>query len=61
MTNYLKTVRKVDTYIPARENMTTYQDAVKLAVSSGKWQKSQSEKKGPGDLACDRSGILMGK
>ena len=39
MMNYLKTVRKVDTYIPARENMTVYQDAVKLAISNGKWQK----------------------
>ena len=34
--NYLKTVRKVDTYIPARENMSIYQDAVKLATTSGK-------------------------
>ena len=36
MTNYLKTVRKVDTYIPVRENMSIYQDAVKLAATSGK-------------------------
>ncbi|KAI4452726.1 hypothetical protein C823_007311 [Eubacterium plexicaudatum ASF492] len=37
MTNYLKTERKADTYIPARESMTVYQDAVKLAAASGKW------------------------
>ena len=36
MANYLKTVRKVDTYIPARENMAVYQDAVTLATTSGK-------------------------
>ncbi|MDE7202708.1 MAG: hypothetical protein K2O91_12595 [Lachnospiraceae bacterium] len=31
MHNYLKNERKVDTYIPARENMTIFQTAVKLA------------------------------
>ena len=36
MTNYLKTERRVDTYIPARENMAVYQDAVKLAATNGK-------------------------
>lgn len=45
MTNYLKTVRKVDTYIPARENMILYQDAVKLATTSGKWQKHPNRKR----------------
>lgn len=45
MTNYLKTVRKVDTYIPARENMTVYQGAVALAVASGKWQKHPNRKR----------------
>ena len=45
MTNYLKTVRKVDTYIPARENMAIYQDAVQLAISSGKWQKHPNRKR----------------
>ena len=45
MTNYLKTVRKVDTYIPARENMIIYQDAVKLAATSGKWQKHPNRKR----------------
>ena len=45
MTNYLKTVRKVDTYIPARENMTVYQDAVKLATSNGKWQKHPNQER----------------
>ena len=45
MTNYLKTERKVDTYIPARENMDIFKDAVSLAVSSGKWQKHPNKKK----------------
>ena len=44
MTNYLKTERGVDTYIPARENMAVYQDAVKLAATSGKWQKHPKRK-----------------
>lgn len=34
MLNYPKHVRKVDTYLPAKENMTFYQDAVKLASSN---------------------------
>ena len=45
MTNYLKTVRKVDTYIPARQDMTIYQDAVMLAITSGKWQKHPNRKR----------------
>lgn len=45
MTNYLKTVRKVDTYIPAKENMTLYQNAVKLATASGKWKKHPNRKR----------------
>ncbi len=45
MTNYLKTERKVDTYIPARKNMTVYQDAVKLATASGKWHKHPNPKR----------------
>ena len=36
ITNYIKTERKVDTCIPARENMDIFKDAVYLAVSSGK-------------------------
>jgi len=43
--NYLKTNRKVDTYIPARENMIIFQDAVKLATEIGKWQKHPSKKR----------------
>lgn len=45
MMNYLKTVRKVDTYIPAKENMTLYQDAVKLAITNGNWQKHPNRKR----------------
>lgn len=45
MANYLKAVRKVDTYIPARENMTIYKEAVKLAALSGKWQKHPNRKR----------------
>ena len=44
MSNCLKTVHKVDTYLPARENMAIYQDAVALAVASGKWQKHPNRK-----------------
>ena len=43
--NYLKTERKVDTYVPARENMDIFKDAVSLAVSSGKWQKHPNKKR----------------
>lgn len=45
MANYLKTVRKVDTYLPAKENMVIFQDAVKLAVTVGKWQKHPNRKR----------------
>lgn len=45
MINYLKNVRKVDTYIPAKEDMTVYQDAVKLATAGGKWQKHPNRKR----------------
>ena len=45
MANYLKTERKVDTYVPARENMDIFKDAVSLAVSSGKWQKHPNKKR----------------
>ncbi len=45
MANYLKTARKVDTYVPARENMDLFKDAISLAVSSGKWQKHLNKKR----------------
>lgn len=45
ITNYLKTERKVDTYIPARENMDIFKDAVSLAVPTGKWQKHSNKKR----------------
>ena len=45
MLNYLKTERKVDTYIPARENMTIFEDAVNLAKNTGKWQKHPNKKR----------------
>lgn len=45
MTNYLKTVRQVDTYLPAKENMTLFQDAVQLAVTMGEWQKHPNKKR----------------
>jgi len=43
MTNDLKTRRKVDTYLPARENMTIFQDAVQMAKTSGKWKKASQQ------------------
>lgn len=45
MVNFLKTVRKVDSYLPAKENMTLFQDAVRLAVANGKWQKHPNRKR----------------
>lgn len=45
MANYLKTERKVDTYLPARENMTIFQEAVKIAIASGKWHKHPNRKR----------------
>lgn len=45
MTNYLKNERKVDTYLPAKENMILYRDAVQLAISCGKWQKHPNKKR----------------
>lgn len=45
MINYLKTERKVDTYLPAKENMILFQDAVKLAVSIGDWHKHPNKKR----------------
>ncbi len=50
MVNYLKKVRKVDTYLPAKENMTLYQDAVKLAATNGKWQKHPNRKRKEQDI-----------
>ena len=45
MVNFLKTVRKVDSYLPAKKNMTLFQDAVRLAVANGKWQKHPNRKR----------------
>ena len=45
MTSYLKTERRVDTYLPARENMTIFQEAVKTAAANGKWQKHPNPKR----------------
>lgn len=45
MANHLKTKRKVDTYLPAKENMVLFQEAVKLAVSTGLWHKHPNKKR----------------
>ncbi len=45
MANCLKTIRKVDAYLPARENMAIYQDAVKLAAANRKWQKNPNRRR----------------
>lgn len=45
MVNYLKTERNVDSYLPAKENMILFQDAVRLAVSCGKWKKHPNRKR----------------
>ena len=36
MLNYLKTERKVDTYIPVKKNMNIYKEAIKLALENEK-------------------------
>lgn len=43
--NYLKTKRGVDSYLPAKENMILFEDAVTLAKVSGKWQKHPNKKR----------------
>jgi len=43
--NYLKTERKVDSYLPARADMAIYGDAVQLARTAGKWQKHPNRKR----------------
>ncbi len=45
MANYIKTEQKVDIYVPVRENMDIFKDAVSLAVSSGNWQKYPNKKR----------------
>lgn len=42
--NYLKTERKVDTYVPLKTNMVAYQTAVKIAISENKWEPHPSRK-----------------
>jgi hypothetical protein len=37
--NSLKNQKQVDTYIPEKKNMTIYEEAVKIAISEGKWTK----------------------
>lgn len=36
--NYLKTERKVDTYVPLKSNMNAYQIAVQIAKEENKWE-----------------------
>ena len=43
--NSLKTQKQVDTYIPAKKNMTIYDEAVKIAISENKWQKHPNKKR----------------
>lgn len=43
--NALKNDRKVDTYVPAKKNMTIYEQAVSIAKSEGKWQKHPNKKR----------------
>ncbi|SPF53534.1 conserved hypothetical protein [Candidatus Desulfosporosinus infrequens] len=45
MMNFLKTERGVDTYIPAKQNMTIYREAVSLAQFAGKWSKHPNKKR----------------
>lgn len=43
--NYLKTERKVDTYIPLRKNMTAYEMAVSTAKYIDEWNNPNSKRK----------------
>ena len=43
--NFLKVEKQVDTYVPAKKNMTIYQEAVKIAISEDKWQKHPNKKR----------------
>lgn len=43
--NYLKTERKVDTYIPVKKNMNIYTEAVAIAKEQGKWVKHPNKKR----------------
>ena len=62
MTNYLKTERRVDTYIPARENMTNLSGCRKTGHHQREMAEApQPQKKGPGNPAGDRPGSVMGK
>lgn len=45
LTNYLKTVRKIDTYIPLRKNMEAFETAVMSAKSINKWKKHPNKKR----------------
>ena len=39
LTNYLKKEKGVDTYIPLRQNMVAFQEAVSIAKKENKWEK----------------------
>ena len=43
--NSLKLEKQVDTYIPAKKNMTIYEEAVNIAISEDKWQKHPNKKR----------------
>jgi hypothetical protein len=43
--NTLKLEKRVDTYLPAKKNMTIYEDAVSLAISLKQWKKHPNKKR----------------
>jgi len=43
--NFLKLEKQVNTYVPAKKNMTIYEEAVKIAISEDKWQKHPNKKR----------------
>ena len=45
MINYLKILKGVDTYIPAKKNMIIHSEAVCLAKAEGKWTKHPNKKR----------------
>ena len=43
--NYLKTKRKVDTYIPLKRNMLAYQQAILGAKEQNNWKQHPNKKR----------------
>lgn len=49
--NYLKTERKVDTYIPVKKNMDIYKETIKIAREQNVWYKHPNKKRTNQEIA----------